>query len=291
MIRPFTCLCMLVAAGSGLYLYQEKHRAEMLDHEIGKVVKATDAAHERTGMLRAEWTLLNEPERLQDLAAKYLQLQPMAPTQFVQLAGLDARLPPVALPPPPAPEPTEVPMAAADLPPPVAVAAAATRPPGPPATADLGPAVAVAAPIRMAGLATPVATVAVTAKPAPARAADAHDAAPRDAAATRPAPREVAHTEPPARRRPAPQVANAGSFQPGPSAEPRALGSRQIMAPIVDAFATPHPVQINRPPVLQRTGAMSPVISSEMPVTGSVLGASALGGGRPMLAPPVPISR
>ena len=26
MIRPFTCICMLLAGGSGLYLYQSKHR-------------------------------------------------------------------------------------------------------------------------------------------------------------------------------------------------------------------------------------------------------------------------
>ena len=45
-------------------------------------------------MLRAEWALLNQPDRLQTLAAKFLpQLQPMAPTQFVQVAELDKHLP------------------------------------------------------------------------------------------------------------------------------------------------------------------------------------------------------
>jgi hypothetical protein len=93
MIRPTTMLCMIAAFGSGLYLYSEKHRTEMLDRKIASVFKATQAAHERTGLLRAEWAGLNDPERLQDLAGKYLALQPMAPAQLVPLSELAKRLP------------------------------------------------------------------------------------------------------------------------------------------------------------------------------------------------------
>jgi hypothetical protein len=97
MIRPLTFLCMLAAVGSGLYLYTEKHSAELLDRQITKTVHATEAARERTGLLRAEWALLNEPGRLQAMADQYLALKPMAPTQFVQMADLGSRLPaPVA---------------------------------------------------------------------------------------------------------------------------------------------------------------------------------------------------
>ncbi len=94
MIRPFTCLCLAAACGSGLYLYSEKHRTTMLDRQISSVINQTQAARARTGLLRAEWALLNEPGRLQDMADKYLALKPMAPTQFVQLAELPAHLPP-----------------------------------------------------------------------------------------------------------------------------------------------------------------------------------------------------
>jgi hypothetical protein len=94
MIRPFTCLCLAAACGSGLYLYSEKHRTVMLDRDIAGVIRATEAARARTGLLRAEWSLLNEPTRLQDMANKYLALKPMAPTQFVQIADLPDHLPP-----------------------------------------------------------------------------------------------------------------------------------------------------------------------------------------------------
>lgn len=95
MIRPFTCLCLAAAFGSGLYLYSEKHQAEMLDKKIGAVVRDTEAAHARIAELQTEWATLNDPGRLQEISSKYLpQLQPLAPAQFVQLSDLPARLPP-----------------------------------------------------------------------------------------------------------------------------------------------------------------------------------------------------
>ncbi len=93
MIRPLTCLCMLLAGGSGLYLYQEKHRTSLLDREITRTIRASEAAHERTGLLRAEWALLNEPGRLQDLADRFLALHAMSPSQFVPVAELAQHLP------------------------------------------------------------------------------------------------------------------------------------------------------------------------------------------------------
>jgi hypothetical protein len=100
MIRPTTVLCMIAAFGSGLYLYSQKHRTEMLDREIARVFRATQAAHERTGQLRVEWEGLNDPETLADMAGKYLALQPMTPAQLVPPSDLPARLPaPAATPP------------------------------------------------------------------------------------------------------------------------------------------------------------------------------------------------
>lgn len=97
MIRPFTLICMVSAFGAGLYLYQSKHHAQVLDREIMRTIKQTEATRERTGMLRAEWALLNEPDRLAELAKAHTSLQTLKPTQFVALADLATRLPaPVA---------------------------------------------------------------------------------------------------------------------------------------------------------------------------------------------------
>jgi hypothetical protein len=124
MIRPFTCICMLLAAGSGLYLYQSKHHALMLDRDINKVLNSVDAARQRTGLLRAEYALLNDPSRLSDLSTQLLpKLQTTAPGQFTTMADLDKRLPPVGLPAEPATAPLETdaaPVASAEQAPPPA---------------------------------------------------------------------------------------------------------------------------------------------------------------------------
>jgi hypothetical protein len=114
MIRPFTCVCFLLACGSGLYLYQSKHRVQMLDREIEKTVHATDALREQTRVLHAEWTLLNDPQRLQALADQFLSLKTVTPGQFTSMAELDNRLPAVRAPEQLAPpEPPPVPVAQA----------------------------------------------------------------------------------------------------------------------------------------------------------------------------------
>lgn len=118
MIRPFTLLCLLLAAGSGVYLYQVKQRTRLLDRQILQVVRQDETARQRIGILKAEWMLLNQPDRLADLAERYLALKPVAPTQFVTEADLDRRL--AALPEPAA----GANVAAADMPRPAMEAAA-----------------------------------------------------------------------------------------------------------------------------------------------------------------------
>ena len=112
MIRPFTLICMLLACGSGLYLYQTKHRVQLLDREIAQTVQATIAARDRAGVLRTEWTLLNDLERLRALSDQHLQLRPVAPSQFTTLADLGNRLP---APRAPLPEPAASPALMSDL--------------------------------------------------------------------------------------------------------------------------------------------------------------------------------
>ena len=112
MIRPFTCLCLVLAAGSGLFLYQTKHRAQMLDRDIAKTMKTTDMTRARAGLLRAEYQLLNDPGRLSELAGSLMPtLKNTEPRQFTTVAELNRRLPPIGLAPEPAPEPLPEPEA------------------------------------------------------------------------------------------------------------------------------------------------------------------------------------
>ena len=110
MIRPVTCVCFLLACGSGLYVYQSKHRVQLIDRDIEKTVRATDALREQTRVAHAEWTLLNDPQRLQVLADQFLKLKNVAPGQFTSMAELDSRLPAVSVPDPAPQDPLAVPV-------------------------------------------------------------------------------------------------------------------------------------------------------------------------------------
>ena len=135
MIRPFTCLCFLLACGSGLYLYQSKHRVQLLDRQIEDTVRGTEKLREQIRVMHAEWTLLNDPQRLQTLADQFLTLKTVAPGQFTNMAELDNRLPAVQAPaaaPPPDPEPVPVAQGPdavpVEQPKPAALAALAAKP-------------------------------------------------------------------------------------------------------------------------------------------------------------------
>jgi hypothetical protein len=95
MIRPLTIATCLLACGSGLYLYQEKHEVQLLDRTIERTVHDTAALRDQSRLLAAEWTMLNDPERLRQFSDTYLNLKTIAPTQFTSLADLDSRLPAV----------------------------------------------------------------------------------------------------------------------------------------------------------------------------------------------------
>lgn len=141
MIRPFTLVGVLAVAGAGLYNYQVKHAVSLLDRQLRDVHRQIEAARERTQVLRAEWALLNEPERLRAVAQRHLSLEPMMPAQFVRQSELARRLPaPVAFAgapslfaPPPTPEPTPAPaeVMASAAPPAPPVARAEPRAPDP----------------------------------------------------------------------------------------------------------------------------------------------------------------
>jgi hypothetical protein len=274
MMRPFTCLCMLAAAGAGLYLYQEKYRAQLLDRDIAGVIKQIDQSHDRINLLKAEWALLNEPERLASLAAQHLTLQPLAPTQFVRLADLDSRLPPPAAP-DATPAPSTAPVAeaapapaapeVAALPPPTEApaqqVAAASRPAAPKgATVVAALATRPAAPVHPAAAPEPVA---VAARPAAA------EPAPQSPSVQMAAARPAVH-RPPVRKPARQEEQLAAAETPRPY--------RPLYAPVMSAFASGAAAQAIHPPTLQRTAAgftepASPYVGSALGMAGSTLAA------------------
>lgn len=180
-MRASTLVWGGLAVLAGLFLYQVKHDVQVLEEELAGVNRHILASQDRIHVLRAEWSLLNDPVRLGALARRHLALAPMRPDQFVAPAEIAGR---VALYRPPAPEPA-VPAG----PPAVAIAAAEPALPLPPPLPDEPP-----APRRMLATrpapapAAPAAPVRTAPPPVPAAAAPP---APAPVQVARPAPAEA----------------------------------------------------------------------------------------------------
>ena len=80
---------LLILVSFGLYngVYAAKAHERDLQILTAQIAKEGEAIR----MLKAEWSYLNQPERLQALARKHLALAPTGPNQIVVLASLPLR--------------------------------------------------------------------------------------------------------------------------------------------------------------------------------------------------------
>lgn len=89
MIRLSTILWTLAVVIAGYAMFQVKFQVARLDDQLARLDRQIAATREETRVLAAEWTLLDDPQRLDRLNAAFLKLQPVAPAQIVTPAQLD----------------------------------------------------------------------------------------------------------------------------------------------------------------------------------------------------------
>lgn len=78
-------LAAFAVMGLAFWSYQENYKTRDSIAEVRSLHGQIGAAHERLGMLRAEWAYLNRPDRLSDLAElnfDRLGLLPLMPNGF-----------------------------------------------------------------------------------------------------------------------------------------------------------------------------------------------------------------
>jgi cell division protein FtsL len=80
---------VLVAAAMGVYSikYESTRQAE----RVAKLRRAIESERIAIATLRAEWAHLSQPERLEALAKKHLDLAPTSVEQIVKAAALPAK--------------------------------------------------------------------------------------------------------------------------------------------------------------------------------------------------------
>jgi cell division protein FtsL len=77
--------CLVAAA---VTLYQVKYQSTAHVQRIAKLRSEIRAERERISWLRAEWTRLAAPDRIQDLAQRHLGMRPATPVQPAAIAAL-----------------------------------------------------------------------------------------------------------------------------------------------------------------------------------------------------------
>ncbi|MTI45435.1 hypothetical protein JM93_01171 [Roseibium hamelinense] len=106
MVRYLNILFVAAVVVGAATVYDMKLAAKKSATRMAELQREIEAEEEAIQHLKAEWSLLNQPDRLQQLVARYndyLQLQPMDVHQIVSAEELPPR--PVMLEPIGAPDP------------------------------------------------------------------------------------------------------------------------------------------------------------------------------------------
>lgn len=98
MLRLLNALAIVALVGAAAFVYKIKYESTLQASQVSKL--RSDIARERDAIaaLRAEWSRLDNPERIQDLAKRHLALKPLDISQYDTLDRLPER--PIELVPP-----------------------------------------------------------------------------------------------------------------------------------------------------------------------------------------------
>lgn len=91
MIRPTSLILMVLAAAAGGALFQVAFEVSELDDELARLNQDIRKDREAIHVLRAEWSFLNQPERLEELTRRHLDLQPVAGNQLAGSGAVPVR--------------------------------------------------------------------------------------------------------------------------------------------------------------------------------------------------------
>jgi hypothetical protein len=97
----FLNLCIVVALiAAAAYVYEIKFESTLRAERVAKMRADIRRERDAIAALRAEWATLENPARIQGLAARHLPLRPAAAHQFDSLDNLPERPPTIVQPQP-----------------------------------------------------------------------------------------------------------------------------------------------------------------------------------------------
>ncbi len=91
MIKRATLIWMFLATAAGIGLFVLKYEVKSMEGQLaaihGKTVDNLEAVH----VLKAEWSYLNQPARLEDLGRRLLNLEPVKASQTIGIEDIPFR--------------------------------------------------------------------------------------------------------------------------------------------------------------------------------------------------------
>jgi cell division protein FtsL len=92
MLKIANFTLVLATLGTASVLYSHEHATRGSERELAREKAAIVDTAEGIKLLKAEWSSLTRPERIQFLAQSQLGMKSMSPDQYVTEAELEARL-------------------------------------------------------------------------------------------------------------------------------------------------------------------------------------------------------
>ena len=91
MIKGATIFWMILATAAGIGLFVLKYEVKSMEGQLavihGKTLENLEAIH----VLKAEWSYLNQPARLEDLGRRLLRLGPVQSSQTIDIDDIPFR--------------------------------------------------------------------------------------------------------------------------------------------------------------------------------------------------------
>ena len=91
MIRILNVVACAALLGSAIYAYSIKYETIYHAENMAKLKREIQKERDALGVMKAEWSFLVRPDRVQPLVDKYLELQPVLPGQMVSASALRER--------------------------------------------------------------------------------------------------------------------------------------------------------------------------------------------------------
>jgi hypothetical protein len=89
MIRWLQVFSVLAAVGAAIFVFQVKYRAEHVAEHVAELQRQVDSTNESVSALKAEWSYLIQPDRVQDLVGRHSAQLNLVPLDTRQITTFD----------------------------------------------------------------------------------------------------------------------------------------------------------------------------------------------------------